>query len=308
MLSNRLHIWSLLVLFCTGIFVSGCSNERRLAKGKPLKNRSAGSILGKYDNNHFDFEWVGMKLSADVETPEGKRGFKANVRMRRDSVIWVSISPALGVEVVRIMITPDSIKYISKIPNNKHYFMGRMDEMTEFSESEITFEMLQAMLLGNPVDLDYQRDKFVSRVDDQQYALISKYNRKMKKVVGMDEKQIQPDDSLEIDATDKKYKRILKRSDEEDLLLKRYWFDGYTYRLMKTVFDDLYYKRSVSIEHRDFKEVDEEYYPQYTKLTLSTPRETSFFEFKITRLKRNKAYEFPFEIPEDYERKLSPQP
>lgn len=262
--------------------------------------------MSRYEKNEFQFEWVGMKLSADVASPEGKQGFKANLRMRKDSVIWISISPALGVEMLRVMITPDSVKYVSKIPNNKHYFLGRLDEMSEFSASEITFDMIQNMLLGNPVDLNLQEDKFTSHIDDQQYALISKYNRKMKKVVGMDDKALNPDDSLEIDASEKKYQRILKRSDDEDLLLKRYWFDGYDYRLMKTMFDDLYYKRSVTIEHDDFKEEDNQYYPSETKMTLSTPEMTSTFEFKITRLKLNKPYEFPFEIPSDYERKYTP--
>ncbi len=304
--TRQIHSWVLACLLLLGTLVSGCSNERRLAKGKPLKNRSSGAVLSRYEKNEFKFEWAGMKLSADVASPEGKQGFKANLRMRKDSVIWISISPALGVEVLRVIITPDSVKYVSKIPNNKHYFLGRLDEMSEFSESEITFDMIQNMLLGNPINLNPQDDKFTSRIDDQQYALISKYNRKMKKVVGVDDKALEPDDSLEIDASDKKYQRILKRSDEEDLLLKRYWFDGYDYRLMKTMFDDLYYKRSVTIEHDDFKEVDNQYYPSETKMTLSTPEMTSTFEFKITRLKLNKPYEFPFEIPNDYERKYTP--
>jgi hypothetical protein len=299
-------MWVIACISVFSILASGCSNERRLANGKPLKNRSSGAVLSRYERNAFQFEWVGMKISADVKSPDGKQGFKANLRMRKDSIIWISISPALGVEVLRVVITPDSVKYISKIPNNKHYFLGRLDEMSQFSESEIDFSMIQNMLLGNPVDLDPQRDKFTSRIDEQQYALISKYNRKMKKVVGMDDKAIEPDDSLHIDTSNKKYQRILKRSDEEDLLLKRYWFDGYDYSLVKTMFDDLYYKRSVTIEHDDFKEIDHQSYPQQTKMTLSTLEGTSTFGFKITRIKLNKEYEFPFETPKDYERKYTP--
>ena len=35
--------------------------------------------------------------------------FTLNVRMARDSVIWMSISPALGVEAARVLLTPDSV-------------------------------------------------------------------------------------------------------------------------------------------------------------------------------------------------------
>lgn len=286
--------------------VAGCSNEKRIAKGKPLKNRSSSSILSRYYKTEFDFEWLGMKLSADVDNGKESQGFKANVRIRKDSIIWISISPLMGVEMVRAVITPDSVKYISKVPNQKHYFMGSLDELVNVTKTEVSFGMLQDILVGNAVDLDEQNDKFVSRVDDQDYLLISKYNRKMKKVVGMKEKEISPDDSLEIELTDKQYRRILKRSEEEDLIIKRYWFDGYTYQLRSTVFDDLYYQRSLEITHEDYKELDDQVYPKKTKMTLGSSEGNTVFSFTISRLRIGKEYDFPFEIPESFERRYAP--
>ncbi|HAR20844.1 MAG TPA: DUF4292 domain-containing protein, partial [Cytophagales bacterium] len=37
------------------------------------------------------------------------------IRIRKDSVIWISVNPALGIEVVRALITKDSIFVIDKI-------------------------------------------------------------------------------------------------------------------------------------------------------------------------------------------------
>ncbi|WP_306641370.1 DUF4292 domain-containing protein [Sanyastnella coralliicola] len=288
------------------VLASGCSNERRLAQGKPLKNRSSGAILNRYYKTEFDADWIGMKISAELKDAETKQSFKANIRIRRDSVIWMSISPLLGVEVARVMITPDSLKYISKVPNDKHYFVGSIEEIVNITKTEISFEMLQSILLGNAVDLDEQQDKFISKVDEQDYLLISKYNRKLKKVVGVDERDINPDDSLEIETTDKKYRRILRKADEEDLMIKRYWFDGYTYQLSKTVFDDLYYQRSLTIEHSKYKEHDGQYYPELTILTLGSIDGNTEFNYEINRLKTNKEYDFPFDIPDSFERKLTP--
>lgn len=288
------------------VSISGCSNEKRLAKGKPLKNRSSGAILSRYYRTEFQYEWLGMKIAADVENAEDKQGFKANIRMRKDSIIWISITPLMGVEMVRAVITPDSIKYISKVPNQKHYFMGELDQLTDITKTEVSFGMLQNILIGNAVDINEQDDKFISRIDDQEYVLISKYNRKLKKVVGMDEKQIDPDDSLEIELNDKKYRKILKRSEEEDLLMKRYWFDGYDYRLLHTVFDDLYYQRSLEVHHEEFKEVNGQYYPKKTSMVLGTIEGNTVFSFEINRIRLGKQYDFPFEIPDDFERKYAP--
>ena len=44
-----------------------------------------------------------------------------HVKKQRDSFIWVSVSAALGVDVARLLLTPDSVKFIS--PREKKYFV-----------------------------------------------------------------------------------------------------------------------------------------------------------------------------------------
>ena len=89
--------WAALVLVV--VAAAGCSNARRLANGKPLKNQSPNAILTQYGATAMEWDWLAMKLDAEVESEQRDGSFSATVRMARDSVIWVSISPALGVEV-----------------------------------------------------------------------------------------------------------------------------------------------------------------------------------------------------------------
>lgn len=250
---NNIKIFVFLFISSLSLVLQSCSNEKRVAEGKPLKNRTANAVLTRYNKNLFNYDYVGMRISADIKNTDETQSFKANVRMRKDSIIWISITPLMGVEMIRAVITPDSIKYVSKVPNNKHFFLGTLHQLTDITKNEITFEMLQAVLVGNAVDINEEEDKFTSRIDGKEYVLISKYKRRMKKVLGVNDRDVQPSDSLSIDASDRQYRRILRRSDEDDLLLKRYWFDGYDYHLVRTVFDDLYYQRSVTIDHSDFE-------------------------------------------------------
>ncbi|MGB0423113.1 MAG: DUF4292 domain-containing protein [Flavobacteriales bacterium] len=244
-----------------------------------------------------------MKLAVEYDDGEQKRSFKANLRSKRDSVIWMSISPALGVEVMRLMITPDSLKLISKIPGDKYYYEGSIDKLNEMAQSELSFYMIQDLLVGNAIGLEQGEDKYKSRVDEQQYNLISKYNRKIKKVVGADEKDTSPDDSLYVEIPDKKYERLKRRGDETEFLVKRYWFNGYSYALERSVFDDLYNQRSVIVEHNDYKDYMTQSYPELTRLIINSAMKRQQVEIEINRLKTNKEYEFPFDIPEDFERK-----
>ena len=45
---------------------------------------------------------------ADVEVvgEDGSRSFKANLRVVHDSAAWISVVPALGIEVARALLTP----------------------------------------------------------------------------------------------------------------------------------------------------------------------------------------------------------
>ena len=292
------------MLLLSLLILSSCKNRKALATEEPLKNRSAASLTNKLEKNEFLFDWIGMKLSTDLELKDQSESFKSNLRIRNDSLIWVSISPALGVEMIRMQISLDSVKYVSKVPNNKHYYLGDFTSIEDFLGVDADYFMLQDLLVGNPIAFDPKEDKYRSQIDGQQYVLTSKYKRKMEKVVGADDKDLDPGlDSLFIDPTNKTYLKLVEKKDEEDLIIKRYYLNGQSYRLEKTVFYDLFNNRTLTIEHRNFENLGAAQYPGRTRIEVQSPNSTQILDFEITRLKTDKEYDFPFEIPGDYERK-----
>ncbi|MFM7722938.1 MAG: hypothetical protein ACKO7C_08040, partial [Bacteroidota bacterium] len=66
-----------------------------------LKERSAGFLIRHVEKSNLDFEWLGMKLDVNLVLSESdEQNFKAIVRMREDSAMSISISPALGIEML----------------------------------------------------------------------------------------------------------------------------------------------------------------------------------------------------------------
>jgi hypothetical protein len=166
----------------------------------------------------------------------------------------------------------------------------------------MSFGNVQDLLTGRPMGLNPDEDKFLSRVDEQQYALIGKYKRPVRRLVGADDRDLAPDDSLAMEASERRHERMRNRKEEEDLLVKRHWFDGLTFDPVRDVFDDLYYLRTVTIEREDF--VLEEHaempvgrWPQHIMLTLQAPEGNAEIDLEITRSKLNKPTDFPFEVP-----------
>ncbi|MFN8699346.1 MAG: DUF4292 domain-containing protein [Flavobacteriales bacterium] len=287
---------------------SSCRKSKDLISAKePLRDRPSGHILRQYEQNEFKFDWLGMKIDAETQNQDESVNFKATVRMRRDSAIWISLSPALGIEVFRVLITQDSVKYISRIPENKYYYLGGFQSMNELLGVEMDFPMLQDLLIGNAIGLDREEGRFRSEIDQDNYLLISRYKRKVRRVVGVDDRKITPQDSISVNPDDPRFRRAVKRADDDDLIISRYWLNGETFRLVRSLFDDILRQRSVEVNYSDFQAADNgQFYPGECRLKITSPGMQQDVSFRITKIVTGKTYDFPFEIPDDFERKLSP--
>ncbi len=71
-----------------------------------------------------------------------------NLRVRRDSAIWLSGS-LIGIEGVRALLTPDSVRVINRL--GKSYFAGDYAYLSQLLSVPVSYPQMQALLLG-----DYQ--------------------------------------------------------------------------------------------------------------------------------------------------------
>lgn len=284
--------------------ISACTKKKDLsAKKEPLRDRTAGYLLKRYEKNQFDYEWMGMKVAAEFSNNESEQSFKATIRMKKDSAIWISITPALGIEVIRLLITEDSLKMLSKIPDNHYYFIGDLEQLSEKTGIDLEFEMLQNLLIGNAIGLDRDENKFRTEINDDKHLLISKYKRKMRRMVGVDDRKLDSD-TIILNQNDPRYQRTMKRVDEGDeLIVSRYWLEPDHYRLVKSVFNDLIRARVMEVYHTEFEDFEGQTYPKLTNLSVNDGQKLLTMNIEILKLATDKTYEFPFEIPDDYPRK-----
>ena len=283
------------------LLLTGCTNMRRLEKGKPIRSESASGILRKHLATNAQPDWAAMRMQVEAQINGSSNTFKVNARMRRDSAIWLSITPALGVEAARIVLTMDSVRFLSKVPGNRFGYLGDYAAFDSILGTQLDFNMVQRIIMGEGINLLDEESKYVSKVDGREHLLISKYKRRVRRLVGVKEKEINPEDSLSVEATPEIQERVLSRSDDEDLLVKRYWFDGLGYQLTRTRFDDLYNDRSVEIGHGGFEPEAGGWIPHRTELIIASPLGTQRISIEILRARYEKAYPMPFEIPKDIE-------
>jgi hypothetical protein len=128
------------------------------------------TVYSAIQKNRIDFKTFNAKVKVNFEGSDGKNSdFNAFLRIRKDSVIWVSIIAALGIEAFKVMITPDSVKVLDKL--DKVVKLRSVSYLQELANIPLTFKDLQDIIIGNPVYLDSNVVSYVK--GDRTISLLS---------------------------------------------------------------------------------------------------------------------------------------
>ncbi|MEQ1554795.1 MAG: DUF4292 domain-containing protein [Ferruginibacter sp.] len=115
----------------------------------------AKEILQKNTINYNSFS---AKIKLDIEDGEGKKpDLVANVKMIKDSVVWISITAPLllNTEVFRVFITKDSVTLIDKKERTIHY--RSIEYLQELTNIPFDLKTIQDLIVGNPIFLNTEK-------------------------------------------------------------------------------------------------------------------------------------------------------
>ena len=131
-------------------------------------NRAAARKL-KIEAVDFDY----LKVRSKVQYEDAKQSVSgtANIRIKQDSLIWVSLTAVLGIEVARVRITQDSVWFVNRI--EKEYAVMDFAGLSRQMNMPINFEIVQAMLTGQLMLPRQRKDQ----VQSQENAFLLTQNR-----------------------------------------------------------------------------------------------------------------------------------
>lgn len=96
--------------------------------------------------DEIDFEYFQGKARVQFQDDKKEREVKATIRIRKDSVIWMTFS-VVGVQGGRALINRDSITVVSTI--DKEYYVFTYEELSRRFNFPVTYAVIQAAALGN---------------------------------------------------------------------------------------------------------------------------------------------------------------
>lgn len=256
-------IAGLLCLLIGLIVINACKKIPTVSPGEDVSAEELD--ISKVD---IDFDYLTTSSKIKFSNDEKNLSANASIRIKKDSIIWISVSPGFGVEAARGKATKDSLIIINRL--DREYLAYDFKKLSEEFNFDITYDLLQAALLGNmPIDLR-QEDKvrkesayFVVMQETGNVTISNYINPQIMKVEKVDMREKN------------------KVSGRDNTLYLQY--DDFK------VLDDqvIPFINLVSLNYRNGKD------PQYTEINIEH-KKASFSQ---------EALKFPFNIPDKYEQK-----
>lgn len=146
-------------------------------------------LTKKYGVETFDFTFLSTKSHLSFQNQKQELGSSVDIRMAKDSLIWLSARPAFGIEAARMLIRTDSAFLVNRL--EKSYIAVDIRALSKQVNFDGDFKTLQALFLGNVPPLEQtitpeKQEQFF--VLTQMYELfessmyVSRENKKLSKV------------------------------------------------------------------------------------------------------------------------------
>lgn len=120
------------------------------------EDKMSGPSLEALLNNTISFSTFKGKAKMNYSGGGMSQDFTANIRMAKDSIIWIHVTAGMGlVNVARILITPDSfslLNYLDKTGMKLH-----ISEANQLLPAQVDFKTLQSFIIGEVLQTPYQR-------------------------------------------------------------------------------------------------------------------------------------------------------
>jgi len=101
----------------------------------------------------FEFDYLSYKAKCDYKDPNNQQSFNMNLRMKRDSILWISIN-VVGFEVARAKLDKDSVRIINR--SDKKYYGYDYDFIKKLAGTSLSLIQIQNLLTANLLFPPYQ--------------------------------------------------------------------------------------------------------------------------------------------------------
>lgn len=278
---------NLVILFILSVIVTSCRTVKEIVVKKDIPAITENKLLRNIDTAELDYNTIYAKrIDLSYSDKKGSNNFKSSLKIKRDSFIQISVNASLGIEVARILLTPDSIKFADIY--HKKYFISDYDYFFEKFDIHIGYDCIQSILTNtffnfqNCIGIGKVKKYKLDRLDNA-YELSTveenALNRKIRKL----------------------YKKRKKNKDYI-LILQRILIDPQIFRPLYMSVEDVEEEMGVSVNYKKFEYFSGKKFPETILFELFSGDQKTALEIKFQRLEFDIPVESNFKISSKYKK------
>jgi len=264
-MNRRLTIFFVLITTAVVLFI-GCKSTKPTTTLQFKELPSPAEAIQRIHSNHVDIKTLAARFSAETKFKDSEYFFNGSLRIVKDSAIYISATVPILSEVARVVITPDSLKFINRIESV--YFVGRIEFLNELLGAEVDFFMLQALLLGN--DFEHFTHEGFSVSNDKENLVLNSRAR-----VPLSNPLAWP-------------------------LENRMWVDPVNYKIKQNIFMDGPASRMIRANYKSHRKIGERVLPNSIELFFSDLANSLFVSMDLSRITLDAGVVINFSVPAAY--------
>lgn len=268
------------------VFLFSCRSVKETVVEKEVMNISEGKLYKNLELNELDYRTLyAKKVDVSIDINGKRNNLKGILKIERDSFIWMSVTAPLGIEIARVLLTRDSVKFVDSY--NKKYLLTDYGFFYNEFGIHLGFNCIQRILTNAYLNLDdcnqsnLKSGKFKFEKTDRDYVLSNVQKR----------------------ALNRKLKKFFKKKSKNKdfaLVLQKLHIEPDYFRPYKLTVEDLDEDMKISADYSHFKVYENKIFPEKLVFELFFEENKIKLELEFTRLEFNIKVNSNLRIPSKY--------
>ncbi len=151
-----------------GFFLLQSCGIFKKTPSNPVKTHALADIRKNIKLHAFPAPYLKTKIKIRLETPERNIKLSGQIRMIKDSAIYISIHK-MGFPVAKAIITPEEAGYYENI--TKTYYRGNIKDLSRILGIALSYEQFENLITGDPLVFPDEDNWNITGVENGQITL-----------------------------------------------------------------------------------------------------------------------------------------
>lgn len=136
------------------------------------------TVITKVLDKQVVYNTLSMRSRMVWNDGSGDLEFQGNVRMHKDSLVWMSLTGPFNIEGARVLATPDTFKIVNRLGGE--YAIKEISYLEKWLYLKVEFSTLQQLLSGQKPDIGEKATTIA--IEDSMYVLYFENDKMQEKL------------------------------------------------------------------------------------------------------------------------------